>query len=487
MLVRLLEVPADRLVVLDAASPTRLSSQSAKRSCSSARVPFKMPPVGRVADQHVVEAQRRLAEEPAGVGLDQLAPPQRLEARVEIGDLARQQMRDGGARELPPDDRGALEHRALLRTQPLDAGGEQRLDGGRHLEVGRARPPVVQRSPSRLSAPSCTSMRTSSPTKSGLPSLDREHASGDRGRQLVGADRRWRRGGSRRRRRDRRASRRRSTRPPGTASDERASRSSGRAATSTSSGTSVPHCTRCSTRSSSSGSAHCRSSISEHDRLRAWRARRGSAGSRRTSPPAPPACAEPARRPRSRCEADQERRPGITILDRRAHGVAAQRGIVDAQGARAAPSASGANVAPPAASQCALTRSRRRRAGARARRPSATSRGRASRGSPRAARRAYGDAPRRTPPSGAAARRRARRTRVAGAPGRRARATRRGRPRRSRRGPSARAMPKGSSVTSSLTEAPRRLADQHVAVLRLLLQARRDVHRIADDVGRGRR
>ena len=43
--------------------------------------------------------------------------------------------------------------------------------------------------------------------------------------------------------------------------DERVSRSSGRAATSTTSGTSVLHCTRCSVRSSSSGSAHCRSSI----------------------------------------------------------------------------------------------------------------------------------------------------------------------------------------------------------------------------------
>ena len=40
--------------------------------------------IGGVADQHVVEAQRRLAEEPAGVGLDQLAPPQRLEPRVEV-------------------------------------------------------------------------------------------------------------------------------------------------------------------------------------------------------------------------------------------------------------------------------------------------------------------------------------------------------------------------------------------------------------------
>ena len=95
-----------------------------------------------------------------------------FEARVEIGaTLGRQQVGDRAARELPADDRGALEHRALLGSQALDAGREQRVDRRRHLQRRRARPPVVQRSPSRFSAPSCTSMRTSSPTKSGLPSL----------------------------------------------------------------------------------------------------------------------------------------------------------------------------------------------------------------------------------------------------------------------------------------------------------------------------
>ena len=135
VLVRLLEVPADRLVVLDGLADPALEPVGEAAVQLRARV-LQQAPVGRVADQHVVEAQRRLAEEPAGVGLDQLAAPQRLEPRVEVADLARQQVGDGGARELPPDHRGALEHRALLRTQPLDAGGEQRLDGRRHLERG---------------------------------------------------------------------------------------------------------------------------------------------------------------------------------------------------------------------------------------------------------------------------------------------------------------------------------------------------------------
>jgi hypothetical protein len=62
----------------------------------------------------VVEAKRRLSDEAAGVALDQLAPPEPFESRVEIGDLSRQEVRDGGPRELPPDHGRALEHRALL-------------------------------------------------------------------------------------------------------------------------------------------------------------------------------------------------------------------------------------------------------------------------------------------------------------------------------------------------------------------------------------
>ena len=87
-----------------------------------------------------MEAQHRLAEKPAGVGLDELAAPQRLEPRVEIDDLPRQQVGDGGPRELPPDDRRPLEDAPLLRTEPLDAGGEQGLDGRRHLERGELDP-----------------------------------------------------------------------------------------------------------------------------------------------------------------------------------------------------------------------------------------------------------------------------------------------------------------------------------------------------------
>ena len=119
---------------------------------------------------------------------------------------------------------------------------------------------VVQRSPSRRSAPSFTSMRTSSPRKSGLPSLVASTrpatAAGSASAPITLAASRVAAPASRPP-----SVTTSETRPPDDASDERVSRSSGRAAASTSSGTPAPHCTRCSTRSSSSGSAHWRSSI----------------------------------------------------------------------------------------------------------------------------------------------------------------------------------------------------------------------------------
>ena len=145
--VRLLEMPADRLVVLGRVADLRLDPVCDRRVQLGARA-LQQAPVRRVADQHVMEAQHRLAEQPAGVALDQLAAAQRFEARVEIAGLARQQRRDGAAREVAPDDGGAFEHRALLGPQPLDARGEQRVDRRRHLERRRdSRRPSSDRPP----------------------------------------------------------------------------------------------------------------------------------------------------------------------------------------------------------------------------------------------------------------------------------------------------------------------------------------------------
>ena len=91
-----------------------------------------------VPDERVMEPQRRLAGEGRGIGFDQLAPSQRLEPPLEVAAcVGRQEIRDGGAGELAPDDCRSLEHDALLRTEALDAGREQRVDRRRHLQVRR--------------------------------------------------------------------------------------------------------------------------------------------------------------------------------------------------------------------------------------------------------------------------------------------------------------------------------------------------------------
>ena len=145
-------------------------------------------------------------------------------------------------------------------------------------------------------------------------------------------------------------------------------------------------------------------------------------------------------------------------------------------------SASGAKVAPPAASQCALDHGRAVSEPARrARRSSATCRGPASRGRTREPGRAAGDRRVVHAPSGVAARRRVRRTPSAGAPAGRSSDTTRYAATVSAR-PFSASVPNGASVTSRSTS--RRVASpiSTSPSLRLLLQARRDVHRIADDV-----
>jgi hypothetical protein len=71
VLMRLLEMPSDRLVVLDGIACACLDPVGQARVQIGAGV-LQQAPVSRVADQHVVEAQRGLAEKPAGVRLDQL-------------------------------------------------------------------------------------------------------------------------------------------------------------------------------------------------------------------------------------------------------------------------------------------------------------------------------------------------------------------------------------------------------------------------------
>ena len=86
-----------------------------------------------VSDQHVVETEAVVALVKRPVG------PQHLLARQGEEDAAqpvragrRQQLRDRAAMEQPPLHRSALEHRPFSGFEPVDAGGEERLDGRRH-------------------------------------------------------------------------------------------------------------------------------------------------------------------------------------------------------------------------------------------------------------------------------------------------------------------------------------------------------------------
>jgi len=121
--VRLLQMPADHLVVLGRVANLCLDPVGELRVQLGARA-LEKPAVCGVADQHVMEAQHRLAEQPAGVALDQLAAAQRFEARVELAGFARHQRRNGTPRKVTADHRGAFEHAALLGAQSLDARSE---------------------------------------------------------------------------------------------------------------------------------------------------------------------------------------------------------------------------------------------------------------------------------------------------------------------------------------------------------------------------
>jgi hypothetical protein len=242
VLVRLLQVPADRLLAVAAVRrvPVEPIGQARVQLGTGS---LENAAVGGVADEGVMEPQCRLSCEGAGLGFDELAPAERFEPAVEIvARLGREELGDGRPREMATHHRGALEHDALPRLQALEARREQRVDRGRHLEIRErapGRPPVAL-------APEHAIVDEHAHE---LPQVERialargEHASGDGGRQRVGADHARREPG-----------RRGGVQPTGVttsctsapvvASAGRASRSSGRAASTTSNGTPALHCTR---------------------------------------------------------------------------------------------------------------------------------------------------------------------------------------------------------------------------------------------------
>ena len=238
--------------------------------------------------------------------------------------------------------------RSSGRSRSMRAASSAWMVGG--ISMSASAMLVVQRSPSRLSAPSCTSMRTSSPTNKGLPSLVARTrpamAAGSSSAPSTFAARRVAAPASRPASVTTSA-----TSPPRAASDERVSRSSGRAATKTSSGTPLLHCTRCSVRSSRSGSAHCTSSSASTTGCAcasAARRRRttkkvssGDAGAPASSPATPAAM-------RARSGSAVGSAPSIAARSVSPLAPSSIRRV-----ARSV-SASGAKVAPPAGSQRAV-------------------------------------------------------------------------------------------------------------------------------------
>src|SRR5262249_27144133 len=177
--------------------------------------------------------------------------------------VPRQEMRDGGARELPSHDGRALEHRPLLGTQPLDARREQRLDRRRHLDVRQLdarRPPIAFALERAVGDEHADELANEEGIALARPAraaaARRAPAAGRRAAPMPPGG-----GGGGAPASPPATAPPSAASPAGTVSDERDSRSSGRAAASTSNGTSVLHWIRCSVRSSRSGSAQWRSSI----------------------------------------------------------------------------------------------------------------------------------------------------------------------------------------------------------------------------------
>ena len=131
------------------------SSQSAKRSCSSARAAFGQAVVGGVADEQVAEAEGVVARQLRPVGPHELLAHERHQPRRHVRLVGRERL-DAAAVEDLALDRAALEHAALGRVELVEPGREQRLDRRRHDDV------AVR----RLRQP-CASICS---TKSGLPS-----------------------------------------------------------------------------------------------------------------------------------------------------------------------------------------------------------------------------------------------------------------------------------------------------------------------------
>ena len=130
--VGLLEVVAEDLLVLQRAVAVDDVRPADELLVQLGARPLQQRLVGRVADERVVEPPR-LLEAPLG----RLRPHELLVSeRLQVNDdpltdrLGRELAHCVGGEDVP-DDRGRLDDRALLGSEPVDSRGKQRLDGRR--------------------------------------------------------------------------------------------------------------------------------------------------------------------------------------------------------------------------------------------------------------------------------------------------------------------------------------------------------------------
>ncbi len=144
--VRLLEMPAERLVLLgdrfrNGLEPCRVSGMEV-----SAHL-LEDAAIGGVSDQRVMEPVEAVVGPPRALGVDELAPTECVEMRVEVRrHVLRKQHEQCTAGKVTADDRCRLEQRALRRSQLLDTGRQRRVDRRGQLDaslVDGCSPPSV--------------------------------------------------------------------------------------------------------------------------------------------------------------------------------------------------------------------------------------------------------------------------------------------------------------------------------------------------------
>ena len=126
---RLLEVVADELLVVAGEVPRPALDPLGELLVHRRPDHLRDAVVGGVPDEDVGEAVRVLLPHLGAVGLDQVLADERLQARRDARPgRGRRERRHRAPPERPADDRPALDHGALRRLEPVQAGGDQCVD-----------------------------------------------------------------------------------------------------------------------------------------------------------------------------------------------------------------------------------------------------------------------------------------------------------------------------------------------------------------------